>query len=78
MSEECHCGKDGHPLHSVNCPVHGTEEQTDRAAMYLYHAIEGYNKTSWTDLPRAVRSFWISAACECLNGAEVVRKGGRQ
>mgnify|MGYP001579132930 CR=1 FL=1 len=20
---ECHCGKDGHPLNSVNCPVHG-------------------------------------------------------
>lgn len=25
MSEEsaCHCGKDGHPLGSMNCPVHG-------------------------------------------------------
>lgn len=21
---ECHCGKDGHPLGSVNCPIHGT------------------------------------------------------
>jgi hypothetical protein len=21
---ECHCGKDGHPLGSINCPVHGT------------------------------------------------------
>lgn len=20
---ECHCGKDGHALNSVNCPVHG-------------------------------------------------------
>lgn len=23
MSElECHCGKDGHPLNSINCPLH--------------------------------------------------------
>lgn len=21
--EECHCGKDGHALGSINCPVHG-------------------------------------------------------
>lgn len=21
---ECHCGKDGHPLNSINCPVHGS------------------------------------------------------
>jgi hypothetical protein len=21
---ECHCGKDGHALNSINCPVHGT------------------------------------------------------
>lgn len=29
MSEKddkgCHCGKDGHALNSVNCPVHGAE-----------------------------------------------------
>ena len=23
---ECHCGKDGHALNSVNCPVHGADE----------------------------------------------------
>lgn len=22
---QCHCGKDGHALGSINCPVHGTE-----------------------------------------------------
>jgi hypothetical protein len=21
--KKCHCGKDGHPLNSINCPVHG-------------------------------------------------------
>lgn len=24
----CHCGKDGHPLHSTNCPVHGWEKRS--------------------------------------------------
>jgi len=23
--ETCHCGKDGHPLHSTSCPVHEPE-----------------------------------------------------
>lgn len=23
MTIDCHCGKDGHALNSVNCPVHG-------------------------------------------------------
>jgi len=21
---DCHCGKRGHPLNSINCPIHGT------------------------------------------------------
>jgi hypothetical protein len=25
LPSECHCGKDGHALNSVNCPVHGYE-----------------------------------------------------
>src|ERR1035437_5291884 len=24
--ESCHCGKDGHPLNSINCPMHSKEE----------------------------------------------------
>jgi hypothetical protein len=23
MTENCHCGKDGHAIASVNCPIHG-------------------------------------------------------
>lgn len=23
LEKECHCGKDGHALNSINCPVHG-------------------------------------------------------
>jgi hypothetical protein len=23
---DCHCGKDGHALNSINCPVHGTAQ----------------------------------------------------
>lgn len=26
--QECHCGKDGHPLGSINCPVHGRDTYT--------------------------------------------------
>jgi hypothetical protein len=33
--KECHCGRDGHPLHSVNCPVHGREAQIAEAAMAI-------------------------------------------
>lgn len=25
---ECHCGKEGHALNSVNCPVHGAHQHT--------------------------------------------------
>lgn len=28
----CHCGKDGHPLGSVNCPEHGTVSLTAEVA----------------------------------------------
>lgn len=24
FDEECHCGKDGHALNSINCPKHGS------------------------------------------------------
>lgn len=24
VKDECHCGKNGHALNSINCPVHGT------------------------------------------------------
>lgn len=74
----CHCGKDGHPLHSINCPVHGNEAQLERATMYLYYAIEGYRTVDWTDLPCATRDFWKAAARECLQGAEVVRNSNSQ
>lgn len=37
---KCHCGKDGHALHSVNCPVHGrkvceTIEDADGCPEYM-------------------------------------------
>lgn len=38
---ECHCGKDGHALNSINCPVHGhksgvlTMEEMKRAYDYM-------------------------------------------
>ena len=28
---ECHCGKDGHALHSVNCPIHGKKKSKYRS-----------------------------------------------
>lgn len=31
---ECHCGKDGHPLRSVNCPK-CSEETIDRVALAI-------------------------------------------
>ena len=28
--EKCHCGKNGHALNSINCPVHGSASQDAR------------------------------------------------
>lgn len=28
--QKCHCGKDGHALNSINCPVHGTTPSTEQ------------------------------------------------
>lgn len=45
----CHCGKDGHALNSVNCPVHGWHEKTAADAPCHYRPQEaeawasGYN-----------------------------------
>lgn len=27
--KQCHCGKDGHPLGSINCPVHGRKTRAE-------------------------------------------------
>lgn len=27
--EECHCGKDGHALCSINCPVHSVKKRME-------------------------------------------------
>lgn len=45
----CHCGKNGHALNSINCPVHGRLEKTAADAPHHYGAQEadawasGYN-----------------------------------
>ena len=28
--EKCHCGKDGHALNSINCPVHSIKKRMER------------------------------------------------
>lgn len=38
MSKVCHCGKDGHALNSINCPVHGWGEKTAADAPCHYGA----------------------------------------
>jgi hypothetical protein len=37
---ECHCGKDGHPLGSMNCPVHGYEPVPAGALRRLLDALD--------------------------------------
>lgn len=73
MEPECHCGKDGHPLHSQNCPAHGAEAQQSRAAVRLYYALNGHGGKIWEELPVCQHAFWLTAAAECLEGAADVR-----
>lgn len=44
---ECHCGKDGHPLHSINCPK-CSEELVDRVAAAINKA---WNKIGEVPFP---------------------------
>ena len=30
QESDCHCGKDGHALHSINCPVHSIKKRMER------------------------------------------------
>lgn len=45
MSEtlECHCGKDGHPLHSINCPA-CSADAVDRVAVAILVAWEKFGE----------------------------------
>lgn len=43
---ECHCGKDGHALGSVNCPVHG-DLDFEKLAGELYTAAHKGLKNCW-------------------------------
>lgn len=36
----CHCGLDGHPLHSINCPVHGKKNEEPKMEMTKKEAVE--------------------------------------
>jgi hypothetical protein len=38
---QCHCGKDGHPLGSMNCPVHGYMPVPNEVMKRLLDALEG-------------------------------------
>ena len=54
----CHCGKDGHALNSINCPVHSCREKTAADAPCHYGPQEadawasGYNAALYAkDIP---------------------------
>lgn len=40
---ECHCGKDGHPLRSINCPA-CSEAAVDRVARAINRASSNHHK----------------------------------
>jgi hypothetical protein len=43
---ECHCGKDGHALGSVNCPVHGDKPRITLARDEAENVFEAYELRS--------------------------------
>lgn len=51
---ECHCGKDGHPIGSINCPVHGTLPLLDRIEAYGFECEAGplKNCVEWIELKK--------------------------
>ena len=58
---ECHCGKDGHPLGSINCPVHGSKALASalQAAVLALEEVQSSLRTlgedGWSDAPHLLR-----------------------
>ena len=67
MARVCHCGKDGHPLHSTECPVHGRKHAANSRALALGKQMRNGFKV------RRVVWGWLWARHEKRPGEEIRR-----
>jgi ribosomal protein L37AE/L43A len=66
---ECHCGKDGHPLHSINCPA-CSAETIERAAKAIWDAEFDREVTSpWGDQSHLQKQFYRMLASAAIDAA---------
>jgi hypothetical protein len=65
--DDCHCGKDGHALNSINCPVHGSHR--DRPRFFIDHGMIHDRETGKhvTTEPDSAFCDGIKRCCELLN-----------
>lgn len=72
---ECHCGKDGHPLHSINCPAcsEALVERVARAinrAAFTYHGNSDAEEEHFWKETTPVRKAQARAAIAAVRGGD--------